>query len=261
MSLLSYALFRSPVVGSDGLMTRPWQQFMTALLERAGGISALTNSELQLFESINTPEQTVPDFDGRVLDAIQPNMLPLFTDVPEFAQQPVMIPPPADDPSLAFDGVRDVSKELLRLAMQALTLQGDEALARSLVARIAALEDAVQTTGSFTATGTGFTSNPTDTAYWAKMGTMVTLYLPTLSGESNATSFTVIGMDAAITPARNPIFLAYGQDNNTGLAAYIRVGLTASSTTISLAPSATVSTWAGSGTKTLHRTCISYLTS
>lgn len=54
--------------------------------------------------------------------------------------------------------------------------------------------------GSFTITYTGFTANPTGTATWYRSGKIVTLILPALTGTSNATTFTMTGIPAAISP-------------------------------------------------------------
>src|SRR5262249_16354626 len=63
------------------------------------------------------------------------------------------------------------------------------------------LVDMTPASGTFTATGAGFSSPPTGTATWYKIGNSVTLNLPALSGTSNSTSFTITGLPAAIQPA------------------------------------------------------------
>jgi len=56
--------------------------------------------------------------------------------------------------------------------------------------------------GSYTGTATGFTANPTGTINYVRIGRQVTLSFPsTFFGTSNATTFTITGGPADITPA------------------------------------------------------------
>lgn len=56
--------------------------------------------------------------------------------------------------------------------------------------------------GSYTGTATGFTANPTGTITYVRVGRQVTLSFPsTFFGTSNATTFTITGGPADITPA------------------------------------------------------------
>jgi hypothetical protein len=57
------------------------------------------------------------------------------------------------------------------------------------------------TTGSFTGTAVGLTSAVTVTCHYTITGTSVTLYIPTISGTSNSTSFSMSGLPAAIQQA------------------------------------------------------------
>jgi hypothetical protein len=52
--------------------------------------------------------------------------------------------------------------------------------------------------GSFTFTGTGFTTSPTKTAYYTKIGNQVTVTLPDITGTSNTTLMTITGLPAAL---------------------------------------------------------------
>lgn len=65
-----------------------------------------------------------------------------------------------------------------------------------------AIEVAADTTvaDTFTMGTTGFTSNPSGTARYQTIGRIVVLSIPTLSGTSNATAFTLTGIPAAIRP-------------------------------------------------------------
>jgi len=70
--------------------------------------------------------------------------------------------------------------------------------------------------GSFTATLTGFTANPTGTVQWRKNGSTVTLFIPTqISSTSNATTMTMTGLPAAIQPVNAVRVIADGLINNT----------------------------------------------
>lgn len=55
--------------------------------------------------------------------------------------------------------------------------------------------------GTFTITFTGMAGATTGTATYYKVGNLVMLYLPTLTGTSNSTAFTATGLPAAIQPA------------------------------------------------------------
>jgi len=57
--------------------------------------------------------------------------------------------------------------------------------------------------GSFTAALTGTTTNPQGTVNWVRVGAMVMLVIPALSGPSNSTSMTMTGLPAALRPAAN----------------------------------------------------------
>jgi hypothetical protein len=83
--------------------------------------------------------------------------------------------------------------------------------------------------GTFTATLTGCTTSPTGTATWYRVGNIVTLVLPSLSGISNATTCTVTGLPAGIQPATlgsQAQRMGYFSDNGThvGVFAVIQDG-------------------------------------
>jgi hypothetical protein len=112
--------------------------------------------------------------------------------------------------------------------------------------------------GSFTMTGTGFTSNPTGTATFVTENGVVNLTVPTLSGTSNSVAFTLSGLPAAIqsliTPINTPAFnavdtnntLAYGQLH--AAQAYISL--------YTVLPAA--QTWTTGSTKTMMATTLTY---
>ena len=101
--------------------------------------------------------------------------------------------------------------------------------------------------GSFTATGVGFSGSVTGTAHYVKIGKVVTLELPLLSGTSNATLFEITGLPSDIFPARYLEFaIPYYTDSSAlgsgGAVAISMVGA------ISLYK-AGYATWTASGTK------------
>lgn len=70
----------------------------------------------------------------------------------------------------------------------------------------AALIDMTPDQGTFTGTITGCTTSPTGTCRWVRIGQLVMLFIPIITGTSNATTFTMTGLPAAIQPARTMMF-------------------------------------------------------
>ena len=62
--------------------------------------------------------------------------------------------------------------------------------------------------GSFTFTGTGLTTSPTDTAYYTKIGNQVTVQIPDITGTSNTTAMTITGLPVALRSAQAYVFWA-----------------------------------------------------
>ena len=62
--------------------------------------------------------------------------------------------------------------------------------------------------GSFTFTGNGFTTTPTGTAYYTKIGNQVTLLIPDITGTSNTTTCTISGLPVALRAAHAYTFFA-----------------------------------------------------
>jgi hypothetical protein len=116
------------------------------------------------------------------------------------------------------------------------------------------------TTGSFTLTATGMTTSPTGTAYWAKYGDLVTINLPSISGTSNANTFTLTGFPVALLPNTGPStgFIVRGIDNNVSI--MVMATITAGDNTITLSNNigSVPNTWVSSGTKGIMTTSISY---
>jgi hypothetical protein len=104
--------------------------------------------------------------------------------------------------------------------------------------------------GSFTATATGLTTTPTGGVNWTRVGRVVTLTLPALSGTSNASTFTFTGMPANIRPANthySPI--SWATDNGAAMTAV--TASISSSGVIGFNISGFSNVWTSSGTKGL----------
>lgn len=100
---------------------------------------------------------------------------------------------------------------------------------------------------SFTATGTGFDgADPTGTARVDRRGNHVVLHLPSLSGTSDSTAFTITGLPAAYHPTRRQRIVAVTQDNGSFSIALLSVETTG---VITMFSSLTSATFTASGTK------------
>jgi hypothetical protein len=66
----------------------------------------------------------------------------------------------------------------------------------------AGLVDMTPDQGTFTGTLTGMTGSVTGTCIWTRVGNLVTLFIPTMTGTSNSTAMTLTGLPSAIQPAR-----------------------------------------------------------
>lgn len=81
------------------------------------------------------------------------------------------------------------------------------------------------TQGSFTATVTGMTSNPTPTMYWTKHANgIVVLTEPTgATGTSNSTSCTITGLPAALHPANDQRIYCECIDNGSAISGRVSI--------------------------------------
>ncbi len=70
-----------------------------------------------------------------------------------------------------------------------------------------------QTTGTFTGTLTGFTSNPTTTCNYYIQGNTVTLTIASATATSNATTMTLTGVPSAIQPATTKMCMSMAVEN------------------------------------------------
>lgn len=112
--------------------------------------------------------------------------------------------------------------------------------------------------GSFTITGTGFTSNPSGTAYFIIENGLVSLYVPSglINETSNAVTFTLTGLPAALSPVSGqvtPVFRATDNGANVTAMGTITGGATVLSLFI-----AAGGNWTASGNKRLISTLIQW---
>jgi hypothetical protein len=103
--------------------------------------------------------------------------------------------------------------------------------------------------GSFTGTGTGFTTSPTCTIYYTIVGNSVTMDISGagISATSNATTFTITGMPAEARPASTKIVLV--RTKNNGAAFVISPAQIDSAGTITLFNGPDAGSFTNSGTK------------
>ncbi|MCK5015853.1 MAG: hypothetical protein KAS32_02180 [Candidatus Peribacteraceae bacterium] len=113
--------------------------------------------------------------------------------------------------------------------------------------------DAVDTDeGSFTITGVGFSGAVTATAYYKRVGSLVTIILgDTFAGTSNTTAFTITGLPASLWPITldaRPRFPLSVQDNGSFQFGNLFIGTDGS---ITISSDAGSGAWTASGTKGL----------
>lgn len=108
---------------------------------------------------------------------------------------------------------------------------------------------------SATVTGTGFATDPTGTARWVRNGEFVQMFLPVLSGTSDATTFTITGIPAGIVASSVQDIVVRVADNDTDAYGILRVTGT---DTWEVYPTAALGTWTASGTKALRQTAFTY---
>mgnify|MGYP000473453951 CR=1 FL=1 len=109
---------------------------------------------------------------------------------------------------------------------------------------------------SFTATATGMTTAPTGSVTYAVAGNLVVLDFPAISGTSNATTFTLTGVPAALRPATAKLARVTITDN-TGTAAHGMARIETDGT-ISLFVNAALGAFTGSGTKSITACSVAY---
>lgn len=115
--------------------------------------------------------------------------------------------------------------------------------------------------GTFTATLTGVSGSVTGTAQWARNGRVVTVFIPALSGTSNATTMTVTGLPTGLQSSVSTQRVAWSTCTDNGADSTARVdGVIASgSGTITLLANNNASGWTAANTKGFVGTTITYL--
>lgn len=105
--------------------------------------------------------------------------------------------------------------------------------------------------GSFTATGTGFSANPTATARYKAENGWVNLFIPDMIGVSNATSFTITGLPAPIVPVLDTVIFPIMEGLNSGAAVYVFGSISGGASSIILSNGHSSIVWTATGTKQL----------
>jgi hypothetical protein len=115
-------------------------------------------------------------------------------------------------------------------------------------------------TGSFTGTGVGFTTNPSDTFNYATNGAICFISGSTnvgISGTSNSTSFSITGLVTDLFPSATRYFTVCASDSGTASAS--RCSIDSSGVwTFYNASSSSATSWTGSGIKQFRATTLSY---
>lgn len=117
----------------------------------------------------------------------------------------------------------------------------------------------VPDTGTFTETyATGFSTTPTGTVVFSKMGNIACLTLPTLTATSSTSAFTITGLPVELQAARTQRVSVGGMEDNTVINALGGVSVTNSGTlTMTLSGSSTGFT--ATGTKGVTATTFCYI--
>ncbi len=111
---------------------------------------------------------------------------------------------------------------------------------------------------SFTLTATGYSTTPTATMYYTKIGNTVSVTMgASISATSNATTKTLTGVPAAIRPANLKTFPVLVSDN--GGSEVWGSGRLATDGVITVYPTATPgSNWTSSGTASITKITFAY---
>jgi hypothetical protein len=108
---------------------------------------------------------------------------------------------------------------------------------------------------SYTATATGMTTSPTGTVKYSVVGNTVTLDIPSISGTSNSTAFTLTGGPADIRPAVDKDIVVRIQDNGVVALGFARIKTTG---VIELSATVAGNVFTASGVKSVTPNSISY---
>lgn len=107
--------------------------------------------------------------------------------------------------------------------------------------------------GTFTVTSTQFTVTQTGTATFIRSGNLVTIAWPSISGTSNASTFTVTGMPTYLWPTSDRFTFSFPiVDGGTAINGPGYATIASASGTLTIFPDPAGSSWTTSGTKTLR---------
>lgn len=160
------------------------------------------------------------------------------------------------DTMLYFTGTDVAALTALTAVARTLLAQATQAAQRTALG-LGTVAVEAYTTGTFTMTGVGFSGTaPSGTARYITIGKQCTLYVPVLTGTSNATTFTVTGLPAALFPLADTRWLVSGADNGTNGVFWL---IMAPAGTISLFTPAGGG-FTASGGKALNVTTVTYIT-
>lgn len=114
---------------------------------------------------------------------------------------------------------------------------------------------------TFTITAGGFSGTVNGTARYEKIGNIVVLYIPGLSGTSDSTSFSLSGIPAAIRPARvQNIPVPVTRDNGTdGNLSWVQIATDGTGSVIRQDGAGASTPWTNSGTKALSICTLTYI--
>ena len=101
------------------------------------------------------------------------------------------------------------------------------------------------------------TTSPTGVASAVKVGNMVVINFPTITGTSNATTFTLTGLPSRLYPATTPRRVVVQINDNTGNVTYGMADI-GTSGTITLYKDPQGNVWTSSGTKGIYFSSASY---
>ncbi len=111
---------------------------------------------------------------------------------------------------------------------------------------------------SFTGSATGFTTTPAPIIYYTRIGKTVTLNISSFSATSNSVNFTITGLPARLSPAREINQLCIVSDNGAFQATPGYCNIAASGTTLTFYRNTAGNNFTASGVKGLTFTTITY---
>jgi hypothetical protein len=110
--------------------------------------------------------------------------------------------------------------------------------------------------GTFTVTGTGLTTTVTGTAQFTRIGNLVSIDMPTISGTSNATTFTLTGIPTQLRPQKEKnMFMRISDNTGPYVLSFVYIG---SNGIITLTKDAGSAAFTASGTKASSNFQITY---